>query len=110
MQVFGFAELSTRLERSGTRYLEFLRESTMSAGIYGLPIDGTDPQVPHHEDEMYVVIAGRAAVRVADESSPVSAGSVIFVPAGVPHRFDSIGEDLRVLVVFAPPETTTSPE
>lgn len=31
-------------------------------------------------------------------------GSVVFVPAGVPHRFHHITEELRVLVVFSPPE------
>jgi mannose-6-phosphate isomerase-like protein (cupin superfamily) len=110
MQVFSFADLASRLEKLGTRYWEFLRESTMSAGIYGLPVDGTDPQGPHHEDELYVVIEGSAVVQVAGESKPVSRGSTIFVPAGATHRFHGITDDLRVLVVFAPPETTPSPE
>jgi mannose-6-phosphate isomerase-like protein (cupin superfamily) len=82
----------------------------MSAGIYGLPVDGADPQVPHHEDELYVAIEGQAVIRVADESRPIGPGSVVFVPAGVPHRFDAVTEDLRVLVVFAPSETAPSPE
>ena len=31
-------------------------------------------------------------------------GSVVYVPAGVTHKFHHISEDLRVLVVFSPPE------
>jgi mannose-6-phosphate isomerase-like protein (cupin superfamily) len=110
MRRFDFAELAASRDRSGSRYLEFLRESTMSAGIYGLPAGGADPQVPHAEDELYVVIEGRAVIAVAEETSPVGPGSVIFVPAGVPHRFDQISEALRVLVLFAPPETAASPD
>lgn len=109
MQAFEFTKLATHLKELDTRYWEFLRGSTMSAGIYALPADGADPQVPHHEDELYVVIEGAAVVWVADESRPACPGSVIFVPAGVPHRFDSITADLMVLVVFAPPESMPSP-
>jgi mannose-6-phosphate isomerase-like protein (cupin superfamily) len=105
MRRFEFAELAASRERLGTRYWEFLRESTMSAGVYGLPVNGVDPQLPHAEDELYVVIDGRAVIRVADETSPVGPGSVVFVPAGVPHKFEDITEALRVLVLFAPPET-----
>ena len=35
----------------------------------------------------------------------MSEGSVVFVAAGVEHRFHDIAEDLAVLVVFAPPES-----
>jgi quercetin dioxygenase-like cupin family protein len=34
----------------------------------------------------------------------VEAGTVVFVEAGVDHRFYDIEEDLRVLVFFAPAE------
>jgi quercetin dioxygenase-like cupin family protein len=37
-------------------------------------------------------------------SSQVSPGSVIFVPAREAHHFEEITDDLRVVVVFAPPE------
>jgi quercetin dioxygenase-like cupin family protein len=41
---------------------------------------------------------------VGEETCTVGRGSVVFVPAGVPHRFHHITEELRVLVVFSPPE------
>ncbi|MFN3326393.1 MAG: cupin domain-containing protein, partial [Bryobacteraceae bacterium] len=46
----------------------------------------------------------RVAVDGADHS--VSGGTVVYVPAGVPHQFHSVVEDLRVLVFFAPAEGT----
>jgi len=77
----------------------------MSAGLYVLPVGGTDPQRPHHEDELYYVVRGKARFRAAGDDQDVSAGSVIFVAAEVEHRFYDVTEELAVLVFFAPPES-----
>jgi mannose-6-phosphate isomerase-like protein (cupin superfamily) len=88
----------------GQMYLEFLRESTMSMGLYVLPAGAVDGQEPHTEDEVYYVAAGRGRFVSAGEDVPVQAGSILFVPAHEEHRFHSIEEDLHILVVFAPAE------
>jgi mannose-6-phosphate isomerase-like protein (cupin superfamily) len=85
-------------------YLEFLRSAELSVGLYVLPTGAVDGQSPHTEDEVYVVMHGRASIRVGAEDRPVAPGSVVFVAAGVDHRFHDIAEDLVVFVVFAPPE------
>ena len=90
---------------SGKLYREFLRASSMSAGLYVLPAGATDPQRPHHEDEMYYVIRGRARFRAGDQDQEVSGGTVLFVAAELQHRFHEITEELAVLVFFAPAET-----
>jgi len=90
----------------GKRYLEFLRIPAMSAGIYVLPAGGTDPQLPHNEDELYYVVRGKARMQAGSEDQTVGEGSVIFVAAGVKHRFYDITEELFVLVVFAPAESS----
>ncbi len=87
------------------KYGEFLRVATMSAGLYVLPAGSTDPQRPHHEDEMYYVVRGKARFRAGDEDQEISAESVLFVTAGVDHRFYEITEELAVLVFFAPAES-----
>lgn len=86
-------------------YLEFLRTPFLSAGLYVLPAGATDLQRPHHEDEMYYVVRGRAQFRAGGEEREVSAGSVMFVAAEVEHRFHNIQEELTVLVFFAPAES-----
>jgi mannose-6-phosphate isomerase-like protein (cupin superfamily) len=96
------------LRLAGSRaYLEFLREPSMSAGLYTLPGGGTDGQSPHNEDEVYIVMAGRSRFTAGDETRDVGPGDVIFVAAHVSHRFHDITEELRVIVVFAPPETAS---
>ena len=89
---------------SGKLYLEFLRQPSMSMGLYVLPVGGVDPQKPHTEDEAYYIVAGRGQIRVGQEDAPVHAGSIVFVPAWVEHRFHSITEELQILVFFAPAE------
>ena len=86
-------------------YREFLRVPSMSAGVYVLAAGAIDAQRPHHEDEVYYVIRGRARFKAGSEDQEVSAGSVIFVAAEVEHRFHDITEELAVLVLFAPAET-----
>jgi mannose-6-phosphate isomerase-like protein (cupin superfamily) len=89
---------------SGKLYHEFLRVPDMSAGLYVLPAGATDPQKPHSEDEMYYVIRGKGKFTYADEDVDVMAGSVLYVPKQVEHRFHSIEEELVILVFFAPEE------
>ncbi len=104
-RAFELDDLSRARRASGRRYHEFLRVPALSVGLYGLPAGGHDPQTPHAEDEVYHVVGGRATLRVAGEDRPVGPGSVVFVAAGVDHRFHSIEEDLEVMVFFAPAET-----
>ena len=78
-----------------------MREPTMSAGLYHLARGAEDRQSPHREDEIYYVLSGKASFRAGGEARPVSAGSVLFVPATMPHRFEAIEEDLSLLVVFS---------
>lgn len=53
---------------------------------------------------MYFVVSGRASITVGEETTTVANGSVVYVPAGVPHKFHHITENLKVMVVFSPPE------
>jgi len=103
--VFGIADLARRRAEAGNPYLEFLRVPAMSAGLYELPAGAIDRQTPHGTDEIYYVLEGAAAFSAGGETRPVRAGSVIYVRAGVEHRFERIEAALKVLVVFSPAET-----
>jgi quercetin dioxygenase-like cupin family protein len=98
-------EIDHQRALSSKLYREFLRVPAMSAGLYVLPAGATDPQGPHHEDEMYYVVRGKGRFRAADEDQEISAGSVLFIAAEVEHRFHDIAEELAVLVFFAPAES-----
>lgn len=101
------AELAKQCRETEREYLEFLRVPRMSVGLYELAAGAEDTQRPHSEDEIYYVVRGRARFRaegadgIDGEEKDVSPGTVIYVKAGVDHRFFDIEEDLSVLVVFA---------
>lgn len=102
---FALSEIDAQRAAGNKLYQEFLRVPPMSAGLYVLPAGAADPQRPHHEDEMYYVVRGRARFGAGDEDREISAGTVLFVAAEVEHRFYEIKEELAVLVFFAPAES-----
>ncbi len=87
-------------------YRENLRVPHLSLGTYSIPAGAVDPQQPHTEDEVYIVLSGRARLWTPDAVADASAGAVLFVPAGEEHRFIDVEEDLTVIVVFGPAEHT----
>jgi mannose-6-phosphate isomerase-like protein (cupin superfamily) len=102
---FESSTLLAQLMVKGEPFLEFLRRNSMSAGIYVLDAGADDPQQPHDQDELYYVIEGQAVLEVDGDQKPVKSGSLVFVAAGVQHRFHSIASKLSCLVVFTPAET-----
>jgi mannose-6-phosphate isomerase-like protein (cupin superfamily) len=104
MDAWDLAAVDLGRRRRGELYHEFLRVPDLSAGLYVLEAGAVDPQSPHTEDELYVVLAGRGAITVGDDTRDVEAGSIVFVAATVPHRFHDVTERLEVVVVFGPAE------
>ena len=104
MEAFEIPQLDPQPRDSeGHGYIDFFASEKLSVGLSVWPRETADRQKPHAEDEVYYVISGHGSIRVADEDRPVKPGSLVFVAAGVEHRFHSIEEDLRVLVFWAPP-------
>jgi mannose-6-phosphate isomerase-like protein (cupin superfamily) len=87
---------------AGERFVELFRHGTLSVELYAPR--GRDPQSPHTRDEVYVVAAGQGWFRNGPERHRFGAGDVLFVPAGVEHRFEEFGDDLAVWVFFYGPE------
>lgn len=110
MQAFELNQIDAQRRSIGALYHEFLRIPSLSAGLYVLPAGGTDPQQPHTEPEMYYIVSGQGAIRVGNEDQAVQSGSIVFVPADLPHHFHSIKEEMQILVVFAPAEYSLRPE
>ena len=106
MDAWEYSAVEADRAATGRLYHEFLRVPDLSAGLYVLDAGAADPQSPHTEDELYYVVAGRGVVSVGSETRPIVPGSLVFVPADVPHRFHDIAERLELLVVFGPAEAT----
>jgi len=67
------------------------------------PGEGPPLHVHGREDETVYVLSGDHRFRLGDVVRAMPAGSFVFIPHGVPHCFQNVGEDEgRMLVTFAP--------
>lgn len=106
---WGLRGLADQHAAAGKPYLEFLRTPDLSAGLYILEVGGIDRQSPHTEDEIYVVMSGHGRLTMGDDDVAADPGCVLFVAAGVEHRFHDIMERLELLVAFGPAEESRQP-
>jgi quercetin dioxygenase-like cupin family protein len=104
MDAWELDELEAARDASGRLYYEFISVPDLSGGLYVLEAGATDPQSPHAEDELYVVMSGKAKAMVGGEERPIQTGSVIFVAANIEHKFIDIEERLVLMVMFGPAE------
>ena len=87
---------------AGDRYATALAHGSMSVGLYAP--ESHDPQTPHSQDEVYIVRSGSADFAMSGERHPCVTGDVLFVAAGVEHRFESLSADFSAWVVFWGPK------
>lgn len=65
---------------------------------------GREDQTPHDRDELYVVIAGSGRFRCAGTRVGFAPGDLLFVPAGMEHRFERFSDDFAAWVVLFGPQ------
>lgn len=87
---------------NGERFVPLFRHGTLIVEIYAPR--GHDPQTPHAQDELYVVAAGSGTFFDGTTRRDFGPGDLIFVAAGVPHRFENFTDDLAVWVMFYGPK------
>jgi mannose-6-phosphate isomerase-like protein (cupin superfamily) len=104
MQGPNITEVTARLRAGGGGY-EVVHESPgLELGVYVPPVP--DPQGPHAEDEVYVVLEGSGAIVSDGVRHELAIGDQAFVAANVEHRFVD-HEQLVVLVIFNGPHTAS---
>jgi len=103
---FVLDDLFAALDATRHDFGEFLRAPGLSLSVAVWAAGAVDDQQPHPEDEVYYVASGRARLRVGLDDREVTPGSVVYVRAGVEHRFYEISEALRVLIFWSPARST----
>jgi len=96
------AHFHGQLPPSGNLAIPALAHGSMIVEYYAPR--GTDRQTPHTRDELYVIIAGRGTFQNGAARHPFVPGEVIFVAAGVEHRFAEFTDDFATWVIFYGPE------
>lgn len=90
------------LAKTGGEFTTLFRHGTLEIEIYR-PV-GVDRQQPHTRDELYVIISGHGTFLNGAERTAFAPGDVLFVPAGVTHRFIDFSTDFSTWVFFYGPE------
>lgn len=90
----------------GTPSVTALQHGSMALKVFrpSANPDGRDRQLPHTQDELYLVHGGSAEFVIGDERFPAGVGDSFFVPAGEPHRFENFTPDFVTWVVFYGPQ------
>ena len=95
-------EANKALERSKEHFVKLFKHGSMITEFY--KPDGVDMQQPHTRDEIYVIASGSGWFVNGQSRTPFEAGEVLFVAAGIEHRFEDFSEDFSTWVFFYGPE------
>ena len=82
----------------GERFATAFAHGSMSVELYAP--EGSDPQAPHAQDELYFIHAGSGSFLLDGEELAFAPGDCFFVPAGVEHRFTRFTPGFAAWVVF----------
>lgn len=86
----------------GKRSAAVFEHGTLQVKLYAPR--GLDAQQPHTRDEAYVVARGSGWFVNGDRRHRFEPHDVLFVKAGVAHRFEEFTDDFYVWVFFYGPE------
>ena len=90
------------LAESSELFKEVFSHGSLSVEIY--KPDKVDLQTPHTRDEIYVVTSGSGSFINDGQKQAVEVGEVLFVAAGIEHRFVDFSSDFSTWVFFYGPE------
>lgn len=94
----GLDDLRNRLTASAQPFVTALAHGTMQVELFAPR--GRDTQQPHRQDELYIISRGHSLFVRGKEQVPVTTGDVLFVPAGMAHRFEAFSGDFEAWVIF----------
>lgn len=97
--------ISNALDRlpaeTGEHFIKLFNHGTLEIEMYAPK--GHDPQQPHEKDEVYIIASGNGWFVNGESRHRFEPGQVLFVPAGVEHRFEDFSEDFSTWVIFYGP-------
>lgn len=80
------------------------REQTETIALGYVSVDhgeSTHPGFHHDEEEIYVILKGRAILAIGEEEREVGPGSVAYVPKNHTHKMTCVSEEKLEYLYFA---------
>ena len=100
--VFPLAQAQGRIARAASGHSISVLERGSLNLRFSLPVL-PNQQVPHAQDEIYVIVRGHGVLFHGGKRETFVAGDAMFVAAGTEHHFEDFTDDLAVWVVFYGP-------
>ena len=82
----------------GAVVTELMRRGTMQVEFYAPK--KTDPQQPNNKDEIYVIASGHTTLYREGQRIMYFTGDVLFIAAGIDHRFENFSDDFTSWIIF----------
>ncbi|MEZ5306550.1 MAG: cupin domain-containing protein [Pyrinomonadaceae bacterium] len=92
------SEALEKLHGTDSEFVELFSKGKTSVEIYS-PV-GEDKQTPHDRDEFYVIVSGTGIFSLDGDETAFGPGDLLFVKAGVEHRFVEFTDDFSTWVIF----------
>ncbi len=103
-----FEAMAVLRHQADPRFEILMEHGSMSVEIYAP--QKQDYQTPHRQDELYIIQSGAGIFSRDGDRRPCKAGDVLFVPAGMDHRFEDFTDDFVTWVIFWGPDGGESPQ
>src|SRR5512146_3598586 len=87
---FPLREAMKLIPEGDGRFAEVFRHGTLRVEIYAPR--SRDPQQPHKQDELYIVVQGEGIFVNGETRQPFGAGDVLFAAACEVHRFVELSD------------------
>jgi len=74
------------------------------ANVHVVKVTKGTPHVHTGYDEVYYVLSGTGMITLDQETHPLRPGTVVVIPAGVPHSLEAAtGDELEFIIFGTPP-------
>jgi len=90
--------LKKLLEQSEFPFTVMMKHGSMTIEYFA-PQE-IDTQTPHKQDEIYVIIKGHGTFFRNGDRTQCKKNDILFVPAGIEHRFENFSDDFATWVIF----------
>lgn len=88
-------------KHEGKEFIKLFQHGSLEIEFY--KPEKVDRQRPHERDEVYVIVSGSGYFVKGETRHRFEPGQILFVPAGVVHRFEDFSHDFATWVFFYGP-------
>ena len=95
-----FADVVLDMKAQKEDFRRILETENITLGIWKIEVGESDIQTPHERDEVYIILSGKAKLKIEGKVFEVSPNKIFFVKRDTEHNFFGIVEDVELIYAF----------